>query len=53
MILIWFILQIDSEFGGSLIPCGDLDGDGFVEIAIGAPQADGGRGKLTLYNLYS
>merc|ERR1719354_498591 len=42
--------QIDSEFGGSLIPCGDLDGDGFVEIAIGAPQADGGKGIVEIYS---
>merc|ERR1719317_734764 len=42
--------QIDSEFGGSLIPCGDLDGDGFVEIAIGAPQAEGGKGIVELYS---
>ncbi|KAM3910834.1 integrin alpha-V [Leptodactylus fuscus] len=40
-----------SRFGGSIAPLGDLDQDGFNDIAIGAPYAgENKRGLVYIYN---
>jgi hypothetical protein len=36
---------MDSSFGSEL----DVNGDGFADVAIGAPKAEGGRGKVDVY----
>ncbi|MBI4880391.1 MAG: FG-GAP repeat protein [Planctomycetes bacterium] len=33
----------DSEFGLAVSTAGDVDGDGYAEVAIGAPRFDGGQ----------
>ncbi len=39
-----------SAFGRSLAGAGDLDGDGFDDLAVGAPSADDGRGWVFVYS---
>ncbi len=36
---------VDTSFGTEL----DVNGDGFADVAIGAPKAEGGRGKVDVY----
>jgi len=41
---------LDGErFGATLAAPGDVDGDGFADLVIGAPDHDGGRGRVALY----
>lgn len=40
------ILNNDKNWAGWDIECGDLDGDGMDELAIGAPHADGYNGTI-------
>lgn len=40
----------DDDFGAMLSLLGDVDGDGTGDIAIGAPLAHGGNGRLYLYS---
>jgi len=35
--------QVDAWYGGCVAAAGDVDGDGFDDIAVGAPQYDGGQ----------
>jgi hypothetical protein len=43
----------DSAYGQSIASCGDLDGDGYSEIAIGSPYAgDHREGVVVIYSGY-
>lgn len=37
-------------FGGSVAGVGDLNGDGVEDVAVGAPDQDGGRGRVYVYS---
>lgn len=43
-----------DEFGGAIDGGGDLNGDGFVDLAVGAPSAlegaDGGEGTVSIFS---
>jgi hypothetical protein len=39
----------DGQFGDCTHPTGDLDGDGFDDLAVGAYGFDGSRGEILLY----
>jgi hypothetical protein len=42
-----------SEFGGALAPAGDVDGDGYADVVIGAPALDNGvrdEGRAYVFN---
>ncbi|XP_046876133.1 integrin alpha-X-like isoform X2 [Hypomesus transpacificus] len=38
-----------GRFGASLSPCPDLNGDGLLELAVGAPLENRGRGSLYVF----
>jgi hypothetical protein len=39
----------DAELGSAVAIVGDVDGDGFADIVVGAPGTDEGRGRAYLY----
>nr|XP_004660342.3 integrin alpha-4 [Jaculus jaculus] len=39
-----------ARFGESIVNLGDIDNDGYEDIAIGAPQEDDLRGAIYIYN---
>ncbi|KAF2345763.1 FG-GAP repeat, partial [Trinorchestia longiramus] len=42
-------ISTGGRFGSVLATVGDLDHDGYVDLAVGAPLEDGGRGAVYLY----
>ena len=42
--------ELDSAFGTSITNLGDINMDGFNDIAIGAPNADNGYGKVYIFH---
>ncbi|TNF23588.1 MAG: hypothetical protein EP329_27075 [Deltaproteobacteria bacterium] len=38
-----------ERFGATLAAPGDVDGDGFADLVVGAPDHGGGRGRIALY----
>ncbi len=41
--------QPGSNFGQTLVPAGDTNGDGYDDIAVGAGHYDGGRGAVFVF----
>lgn len=41
--------EAGDHLGAALANAFDLDGDGYGDVAIGAPGADGGRGRVDIY----
>ena len=46
-------VAIDGNFGKGIAPLGDLDGDGFVDLAVSAPGNSQGEGALFILFLNS
>ena len=42
--------EFDSGFGSTISFIGDVNYDGFADVAIGAPSSDGGSGAVYVYN---
>ena len=43
--------QTDEQYFGSSLATGDIDGDGQLEIAVGSPGYDRGRGLVSIYSI--
>jgi len=39
----------DNFFGGSVASAGDVDGDGFADVLVGAESSNGGTGRAYVY----
>lgn len=49
----WITLtgQTDDQYFGSSLAMGDINGDGHIEIAVGSPGYDEGRGLVSVYSI--
>lgn len=45
------VLPADGDFGSAIASLGDLDGDSVVDVAVGLPGADDGKGIVTIFFL--
>ena len=45
------VLAEEDFFGGSISALGDIDGDGIVDLAVGAPGSDSSRGAVYFVHL--
>jgi hypothetical protein len=44
--------QADAKFGSSVAPAGDVNGDGFGDVLVGAPEFDNGQANEGQARLY-
>jgi len=41
--------ETGGRFGAAIAPVGDRNVDGFIDFAVGAPQSDGGAGRIYVF----
>ena len=53
------ILEVDDSvlgdpntFGVSIANLGDIDGDGVIDLAVGAHRGDGEQSRISTYSIY-
>jgi len=43
------LVGTEEQFGRSLANVGDVDGDGYLDVVVGSPEANGDTGRVYLY----